>query len=149
MPERMADLECSDWRNGLPRSRPKTRPRSSKMSRNWCWLVGRACAISSSTKVSCEMVTHRPNPSTLPLLQNTFNLDPSANLPPTYSVYRHEGGLPPLRLALLHRRNRPDRQRTHHARNRAPLRGADGQILRQRLRTRHHLQLPESLLHPR
>ena len=55
-----SNLRNSDWQNGSPPSHPGRRPRSSKTSRNWCWRVGRGCATSSNTKVSSQLVTHRP-----------------------------------------------------------------------------------------
>lgn len=42
---------------------------------------------------------------------------------------------------------RLDRQRVDHPRDRSPIRRTNGQVLRQRLRARYHLQLPKGILY--
>ncbi|KAG7860609.1 hypothetical protein KL939_001176 [Ogataea angusta] len=53
-----------------------------------------------------------------------------------------EASLPQIRQPVLHRVRRKRRQRTHHARPHPALRRNHGQGIRQRVRARHHFQLP-------
>ena len=64
-------------------------------------------------------------------------------------VCRQQNRLPPICLAFLHRRMLLRGQRADHPRGHPSLRRTDGQVLRQRLRARHHLLLYQGLLHPR
>lgn len=63
------------------------------------------------------------------------------------SLDRFQSRLPPLCLAVLHRRMRIDRQRIDQSGDRSSIRGANGQVLRQRVRTRHYFQLPKGILY--
>ncbi|KAL8995848.1 MAG: hypothetical protein Q9169_004500 [Polycauliona sp. 2 TL-2023] len=65
--------------NGSPRSPPKTRPRSSRMSRSSSCLDEHECAISSNTKV-CSSPLRRSS-------------SPNKNLPDTKVVYRRYASL--------------------------------------------------------
>ena len=98
--------------SGSPHSRPRTRPRSSRMSPSLSSPVARACATSSSTKVRQPI----PWPWS-PTRQATRHLCARDLTCVCYflthadlSHYRHKSRIPPLRLAILHRRYRQHRQ---------------------------------------
>lgn len=114
--------------SGLQHFHPRKKPRSSKMSLSWYSRDELACATSSSTKVATL------NPKIC--IRNC-----------SHTTGRFQGSLPTLCLPLLHCRLCIYRQWAHHSRNRAPLRGTDGQILWQRVRAWHNLQFSKGLLH--